>query len=230
MAVLHPTCDVRYRVVDGLGVLLDLRAGEYSVLDHVATAMWRVLVGVEPEHRVAALQETLDVPPSRLQEDLTAFSFDCVQRGFLQAEPPVAVASDLQPPPPQRRALTLRAWWSLLSVTRSLKTHGFGPTYVQCLHMTKPAANGSDLEDRLERAERAFERAENLFLIRTAPKDCLPRSLALYRFLLSVGISANHFIGVTRYPFAAHAWVEHQGSVLFDEPDNVRVYAVLART
>jgi len=63
----------------------------------------------------------------------------------------------------------------------------------------------------------------------SAPKDCLPRTLALYRFLLSAGIPADHVIGVRQYPFEAHAWVEFEGRILFDSSPEVRPYTRLSR-
>lgn len=44
--------------------------------------------------------------------------------------------------------------------------------------------------------------------------DCLPRAMATYLLLRSQGVSAVLHIGVKRYPFAAHAWVECLGEVL----------------
>jgi hypothetical protein len=79
------------------------------------------------------------------------------------------------------------------------------------------------------RAERAFSRAENLYLLRSAPRDCLPRSLALYRFLLSVGVPAEHCIGVQRFPFEAHAWVECGGRAVNESSGLTRGYTELAR-
>jgi len=47
--------------------------------------------------------------------------------------------------------------------------------------------------------------------------DCLPRALAIFVLLRSRGVSATLRIGVKRYPFGAHAWVECLGGVLDDE-------------
>lgn len=48
--------------------------------------------------------------------------------------------------------------------------------------------------------------------------DCLPRSLTLYLLLRRRGVPATLRIGVKRYPFGAHAWVECLGEVLDDTP------------
>ncbi len=52
--------------------------------------------------------------------------------------------------------------------------------------------------------------------------DCLPRALATYLLLRRRGVSATLHIGVKRYPFGAHAWVECLGEVLDDSTDDWR--------
>ena len=47
--------------------------------------------------------------------------------------------------------------------------------------------------------------------------DCLPRAMAIYVLLRGRGTPATLCIGVKRYPFGAHAWVECMGEVL-DNP------------
>ena len=46
--------------------------------------------------------------------------------------------------------------------------------------------------------------------------DCLPRALAVFVLLRRRGVPATLRIGVKRYPFGAHAWVECLGAVLDD--------------
>ena len=50
--------------------------------------------------------------------------------------------------------------------------------------------------------------------------DCLPRSLAIYVLLRRQGVPATLRIGVKRFPFAAHAWVECLGEVLDDSTND----------
>ena len=52
--------------------------------------------------------------------------------------------------------------------------------------------------------------------------DCLPRALAIYVLLRSRGVPATLRIGVKRYPFGAHAWVECLEDVLDDSIDDWR--------
>jgi len=111
---------------------------------------------------------------------------------------------------------------------RSLSVKGFARTYRD--YACTPIPEESAQADRLlERALAAFRTAESFFLIKRAPTDCLPRSLALFRFLRSAGLAVEHRIGVRRFPFDAHAWVEHRGRVVLDNPARQSVYATLAR-
>jgi hypothetical protein len=229
MDAYFPTSGVRFRIVDGLVVLLDLRSGDYVIFDRVATAMWRALLRLAPSERVPALERAFHAPEPVLAADLEAFSRTCLERGFLQREPVGAPS----PPPPRTAqartgALVLRAWWSLLCTVGLLANRGFEHTYGRYARLAAPAA-GADTAALLARAERAFLTAENFFMMRSAPRDCLPRSLALYRFLRSVGLPAEHRIGVTRYPFEAHAWVQTGDRLILDSSDFVRGFAELAR-
>lgn len=229
MPILHPTSDVRCREVDGLIVMLDLRTGVYVVLDRVATAMWHALTTVaDTAMQLAELERRFEAPADRLEADLAAFARDCCDRGFLGTAPsveegPASVGRH------RSGALVLRAWLALFATTRALARRDFPDTYRRYARLPRPAAGAEGPEERVARALRAFSRAENFFLIRSAPRDCLPRSLALYRFLLSVGVPAEHCIGVRRFPFEAHAWVECRGRVVHDSRGYTGGFTELAR-
>lgn len=231
MPILHPTSDVRFRAVDGLVVLLDLRTASYVVLDRVATAMWQALTcHADEARRLAELAERFDAPAGVLRDDLDAFARDCLERGFLAPEPPAAPSpAGLGRGRAARGALALRAWLSLLATSRSIARRGFSDTYRRYSRLPCPASGGEDVDALASRARQAFSRAENFFVLRGAPRDCLPRSLALFRFLRSVGVPAEHCIGVQRFPFEAHAWVECGGSVVHDSPTFTGCYAEIAR-
>jgi hypothetical protein len=226
--VLYKTPYIRSRIVDGLAVVLDLRQGEYVILNKVATAMWRALLTTESEDRLRTLEQRLEVPAQQLVADLDAFSQSCIERGFLTDQPAQSIERAASYGTP-RHPLAVRAWWSLLATTRALASEGFSATYARYSQFAKPAADAEVAPALLQQAERAFAQAENFFIIHEAPRDCLPRSLALYRFMLSAGIPVDHCIGVMRFPFQSHAWVECQGRVLNDSAANTGFYAELAR-
>jgi Transglutaminase-like superfamily len=203
--------------VEGGTVVLDLRSGEFLLFDEVASSFWGVLLepGVSNQDRQQSLMAQFDADPAQLTADFNAFRLDCLAKGLL--------VDTLPPPPltnPSPRARihfpVWSAWRSLLTVASSLRRSGFALTYaaahaVIVEHPSQPTP-GQDLA----RAERAFAAAENFFVLRSAPNDCLPRSLALFSFLRAMGLSATHWIGIDRYSLSAHAWVECDGRVILD--------------
>jgi hypothetical protein len=230
MAVLYANNAVRHRVVDGLVVLLDLRGGDYVILNSVASAMWRALLCIgDHRERIIALEQEFDVPADRLEADLVEFIGKSVERGYLEQHETPAFRESRHPLGIHRKMLVLRAWQSLHSTTRALSRSGFARTYRDYSCFAKPSIDDISVDTLIARAEWAFSHAENFFLIHSVPNDCLPRSLALYRFLLSAGVPADHVIGVQRHPFRAHAWVVCQGRVLFDSHEFTSSFTELAR-
>ncbi|MCY4505336.1 MAG: lasso peptide biosynthesis B2 protein [Acidobacteria bacterium] len=73
---------------------------------------------------------------------------------------------------------------------------------------------------RLDRTLEAVRTASRYYHRRGL--DCLPRSLAIYVLLRRQGVPATLRIGVKRFPFAAHAWVECLGEVFDDSIDDWR--------
>ncbi|WP_143156622.1 lasso peptide biosynthesis B2 protein [Caldanaerobius fijiensis] len=66
----------------------------------------------------------------------------------------------------------------------------------------------------------------NIFQIYSA--ECLEQSLILFYLLLKKNIyNAKLKIGVCKYPFSAHAWVEYNGIVLSNIEFNKKDYSVI---
>ena len=213
---------MRYARVDGLGVFLDLRTSTYKVLNEVATAMVEALIGAGRSE--AELESAYDVDPATARAELTRFAADCVAAGLLEGAPPSggrAAAAD----PPRKRLRgprSARAWQALAGTADDLRRRGFAATYESYARIPAPAGAGDAAA-----AVRAFVRAENAWFSRRSPDDCLLRSLALFRFLRAEGVHAEHVIGVQRFPFMAHAWVECAGTALPDQ--RVEQFTPLAR-
>ena len=110
----------------------------------------------------------------------------------------------------------------------ALGRQGFTAIYERLENGTASSADRSDPAD-VELARAAFVRAENFYLRRRAPNDCLPRSLALYAYMRGLGVPVIHRIGARRFPaFRCHAWVECDGSPLLDQPAKVSDYTLIA--
>lgn len=78
-------------------------------------------------------------------------------------------------------------------------------------------------EGRAAAIARAVHRAARLSIVRPS---CLTRAAVIGRLLSREGLDARLTIGVSRDPFAAHAWLEHGGLMLAGESP-ARTYAPL---
>jgi hypothetical protein len=230
---LVPSRDALTGEIDGMLVVLDLKSERYYLFDAVATTMWRLLLELGDRERVvAALAERYDADAGVLGRDLDALTTRLLDGGFLSRDSaaPGAPARPAAPPrrPPRARPSALRAWWWLARTALRLRRAGFTATYRAATALAAiPAAR--DAHERLEPALRAFARAENAFVFRNAPRDCFPRSIALFCFLRELGIPVEHRIGVNRHPFRAHAYVTLDGRVLSDHPGQQRAFTTLER-
>jgi hypothetical protein len=203
---------VRYAVLDGYVVILDLRAGNYIALDEHASADWIRLL----EH----------VGPRTLSGDEAAFFDRCERRGYLTR----AAAARRGKPTIVRRVpmlpLVAYAIFALIAMDKRLKKRGFAREYDNLSRLAPRAS--SETRAEVLRAESAIAFAENFTVAQVTARDCLPRSLAIYRTLLQGGLAPIHRIGVSRLPFEAHAWVECGGKVIRDADDFVRRFTVIA--
>ncbi len=212
-------------------VVLDLTTASYYVLDDVASAMWSIATDAsDPRAALAELASNSAVEPAQMRRDFERFVAECVERGFLESAATPAAEAALASPAPAGTApssgflLVALAWRSLAGTRRALAREGFSAVYERVARLPL-ARDGIGLA----RATAAFRRAENFSVSPDAPDDCLPRSLALYRFLRLAGVPATHVIGVTRIPFAAHAWVESGGRPVLDDSPLRRSMTSLAR-
>lgn len=83
----------------------------------------------------------------------------------------------------------------------------------------------------LSTALRSFSRVAAVLTSSQGDEDCLPKSLALFGFLRSQGFAPELIIGVKRFPFGAHAWVELKGVPLLEEkPESLCGFNEILRT
>ncbi len=234
---LVPSRDALTGEIDGTLVVLDLRTERYYVFDAVATTMWRLLLELgERDRVVAALAERYDAGRAVLERDLDALCARLIDGGFLRrenaadADAAVPPRAALAPPTasPQRRPSSMRAWWWQARTALRLRRAGFAATYRAATELAQQPVS-RDAAALLEPALRAFARAENAFVFRNAPRDCFPRSVALFCFLRELGIPVEHRIGVNRHPFRAHAYVVLDDQVLSDHPGQQHAFTTVAR-
>lgn len=232
----HPAPHIRYCWVEDRVIILDLHSESYFALDPTASVMWQQLTrlqdsaeGLRSQANFCSLESTESVD---LEADFESFIQRCLTQGFLtETQAPSPPETEVSTRGLQgRRFLTIRAWWSLWSVNRSLAKCGFAHTYNAALRLPKLQENQTRKQtESLATALKAFARAENFLYLKKAPRDCLPRSLALFLFLHSIGWPVEHCIGLQQFPFLAHAWTEYDGEVLHDDPMNQERFTVIAR-
>ncbi len=218
---------VRYCASDDKTVILDLKRDRYILLDRVASAMWAQALRPHPAGLAEGATESADVALSRrlgadlavIRKDFEAFLASCIGGGLLRPGPAPA------PPPAApgvRRApdigLAPQALMAMAAVSASLKA-GLLQAYgrAEAIH-ARSACDAPRAARLAERATRAFLLAENVWRYRTAPDDCLPRSLALFTFLRRLGLPAGHRIGVCMSRIQMHAWVELDQRPLLNDP------------
>jgi hypothetical protein len=190
--------------------------------------MWTAAIDpqADRENSLAALRPHFDISSQRLAQDYDTFVDGLLTDNILvRCETPKMPARVAGADRRMVSAPTWNAWDCLCRTVGSLRIRGLASTYDRYARLgaRRPAADNRNLPAMLA----AFSYAENFMTLKRAPRDCLPRSLALFRFLRRRGYPSRHFIGVDTDPFAAHAWVELDGDVISDA-DWRASYAVIA--
>jgi hypothetical protein len=195
--------------IDDAVIILDGHRGQYFALQAAEALAWCRAVGD---------------PTSDPQRDPTLAKIVGMAIGMGWIE--TSAKSHLPP----RRAKTgspsvARAAYCLVRSELLLRLKGFKAAYGWASGVNCGVSVGGD---NLTPAIRSFGKAEHFFFSHLGLEDCLPRSLALYAFLAGAGFSVAHRIGVRRYPFAAHAWVENHGVAILEVPGVTESYTVIS--
>ena len=119
--------------------------------------------------------------------------------------------------------MTIQALWIFVWMDVGFRVLGFARVYrlVQWWGARSARVASQATQRRLVRRTLEAVRTATRYYYRRR-LDCLPRSLTLYLLLRRRGVPATLHIGVKRYPFGAHAWVECLGEVLDDATDDWR--------
>ena len=122
-----------------------------------------------------------------------------------------------------RPLLTAQAFLIFIALDVGFRLLGFSRVYRLVQWWCRRAPTAAEVPKRpfiVERARDSVRTATRYYWRRGL--DCLPRSLTLYVLLRRRRVVATLHIGVKRFPFGAHAWVECQGEVLDDTPNSWR--------
>ena len=219
--------------VDGLTLVMDLPTSAFYFLDEDGSRLWRELRDAHGSvTSVRAALAGADDTSRRLVGMLDDFVASCEARGFLVPDRPPSPRGVRRATRPRRAPgrsfLTVRAWLWMLRTDVAMRRREFGTIYQRLERRAGARTLGVAAVD-VALARTAFLRAENFYVRRRAPNDCLPRSLALYGFMRGLGLPVVHRIGARRFPaFGAHAWVECDGVPIVDRPADVSDYTLIA--
>lgn len=117
--------------------------------------------------------------------------------------------------------MTIQALVVFVLLDVGFRLFGFPRVFVFLDGWCRPAAHLGSLTAQRRTIRRTVEavRTATRYYYRRRP-DCLPRAVAIFVLLHRRGVPATLRIGVKRYPFGAHAWVECLGEVLDDSTDD----------
>jgi hypothetical protein len=202
-------------------VLLNAQTSECVGLNFVASLLWeRFSAGATMADVMEQMQQQYDVDPDRLQSDLQAFLHEMQHKGFLvPVSRPASretVLSSCYLLPHMLRLLArfnrltrvpffewVEAFWMLCYVQHHLFSRGLASMI--------DAWNACSVSYTLSHEKRSVEHLARL--VQSAARwqrfqaACLHQCLALGLLLRFRGIHAELMIGVTTFPFMAHAWL-----------------------
>jgi hypothetical protein len=90
-----------------------------------------------------------------------------------------------------------------------------------CMRANNAGHCASDAEAARDKILRAFRATHRV----VPPRNrCFMKSIALFKALTAAGIGVDLVVGVRAAPFFAHCWVQHQGRLLDDTVERVRLF------
>jgi hypothetical protein len=232
-----PDAGIYLAEVQGEGVLLDLPGDRYVGLGATSTRLWRDLAAgatVDAVAEAVAAERSIDPETAKA---LVALQVDHWRDAGLLRGPDPRLPSARSPAPPASEVLCdddvaeapiqlaaiVAIAGSALWVAVSLAFRGPTAT-VAALQ----ALDASDADWRsaipIRRAQLALRR-----WVLQGRSDCWPRSLVLVRALRGRGVDARLCLGVRKFPFLAHAWVELGGVAIGEPPELLARLVSIAR-
>jgi hypothetical protein len=233
--------------VDGEGVLMDLAAGDYVGLNSASTQIWKAKAeGLSSDEisqelamsRGLSTEDARGLVRKQLEDWQRLGLVGMVDENSMRAVLPRFKASGspaTQELDRQRLAetpLTVRSGLSLLRARiwarGTLRKHNVSGALKRLQDLPARDMAHAEREETLYRWRRAYAAFRRLWQ-QGVPRNCLPNSIALASALRRQGVDAEVCMGVEKFPFWAHAWVEAQGTVINDTVAAVGKYAVIGR-
>lgn len=244
--------DVRAVLNDDGGVVIHLRTGSCFLLNKAGANIWRMLLdGKATKEIIEVVSDECDLPIGDAQEDIKAFVQKLQDAQLLsrhstqtkrcekplsglcrkdkgspavEAGPTLFEKSDSNAPYRSDRLFVAIALLGLFVADLTLALCGFRVLYNIVKHWR--TSTETLAHDRVAQICFAVDRASTYYFKRSW---CLQRSAVAACMLRASGIPAELVIGCRTMPFAAHAWVEVEGSVVGSKGNFRNLFSVLER-
>jgi hypothetical protein len=216
-------------------VLLAFDKERFYSLAGTAALVWRMLADGDSAPNIAkrlAAQHNMMANVDDVEADVNRLLDDFETRGLggragLSDPRPVSqrVANTHRPARKARstKPSTMACVIRLLLVTGALRILGLRRTLRLTFWLTE--AVGPSLAHN-SMAHDIAEQVELARVLTPLKPQCLEKSVVLLWFLRECGLEAHLRIGVLAQPFAAHAWVECNGAIIAEDPEQLTRYCV----
>jgi hypothetical protein len=128
----------------------------------------------------------------------------------------------------KRFLISINAYLLFILIDVGFSVCGFGRVYSFFVSRGKKGAKRAPKsEDReiISATCKAVSTATRFYY--RARKDCLPKALTIYHLLRRQGLQVDFCLGVKKYPFSGHSWVEYEGEIIDDR--EAKAYVLLSR-
>ncbi|MBU7586354.1 MAG: lasso peptide biosynthesis B2 protein [Nostoc sp. TH1S01] len=247
--------DVFLFLQDGIAQILDFKHGQFYGLDAIATLMLSLVLEKGVEETVNELTTIYDVTEENVRSDLNILLQELKQKKLLvtnvksfnfllyliQYQLKVinkillllfktvsAIFRNLFNPEPTPNRLTVELLLSLSWLSFRLLGWSRTLSLWQHWHRAVLPTDTTGTTDIIENVDRMVREtaASKLFL----PMVCKERALVGYHLLRTFyALPATLVIGIDRYPFQVHAWVECNGLVVTDEQAHCQPFMPVVR-
>jgi len=236
---------VSYILIDGEAILLNRKTGKYLGLNAVATHIVEMFNGASNIQQItSALAADYNISIELARKDINNFvqeakAFDVVvlyDTPQHESKTSTATRANGQAPIrhnsfPQARFkagpfLIIRAYLCLLMIDLRFQITEFDRVVKWVA--TDSGSKGTATPDpeiaakSISQVCHAVQTAARFYYRKR--RDCLPNAMLAYYLLRRQGVPVNFCIGVTKFPFKGHAWVEYEGRVVFTTPASLWKY------